>query len=83
MVHIVELVGRILSVREGTTRPGSRSPERVPMTSPEVGVNPMVVSTWPSLHRREARAGAEVGQDDPAAASSAPGDPRQLFHQVA
>ena len=62
--------------------PGSRSPERVPIGMPEVGVKPMVVSTQrPLAHRREARAGAEVREHDPPARRLGAGDPRELLDQ--
>ena len=44
--------------------PGSMSPVRVPMTSPEAGVRPMVVSThFHVVNRGHAGPGAQVRQD--------------------
>ena len=53
------------------------------MTSPEAGVKPIVVSTGMAFQdRRQARAGAEVGQDDPAPRLLRPGNPGQFPHQI-
>ena len=44
---------------------GSRSPDRVPITSPSSGVKPIDVSTdWPADDRARRRAVAEVQRDD-------------------
>ena len=73
----------ILSVRARyQTSPGSRSPERVLIGTPAVGVKPMLVSTdLPSTHRRQARAVAEVGEDDPALCRFRSGQAGQFSHQ--
>ena len=56
---------------------------RVPMTSPEAGVKPMVVSIGMApLDRRQARTGAEVRQDDTAPGFFRAGDPGQFLHQI-
>ena len=51
-----------------SSSPGSTVPERVAITSPSIGVNPIVVSTdRPVADRRQRRAGAQVAGDEPQA----------------
>ena len=64
------------------TSPGSRSPERVLIGTPAAGVKPMLVSTgFALMHRRQARAIAEVGEDDPAVCRFRSGQAGQFVHQ--
>ena len=73
----------IFSVRARyQTSPGSRSPERVLIGTPAVGVKLMLVSMGlPSMHRRQARAIAEVSEDDPALCRFRSGQAGQFSHQ--
>ena len=82
--EVVELVDRQPPDRiRNRTRPGSISPQRVPMTSPEVGVRPIVVSM-----QRPSRTAARLAPEPRWARMTRPsgrlraGDPGQLLHQI-
>ena len=76
--------GVICSLRaRNDTRPGSRSPVRVPITRPAAGVNPMLVSTHsPFRHGCKAGAVPKVCKDHANACSALPRDPGELFDEI-
>ena len=82
--HVAELLCAhvVRCAPDMPTKPGSRSPERVPIGTPAVGVKPMLVSIGLAItHRRQARAVAKVREDDAAAVAASGRRGAPALHQ--